>query len=430
VEELVLLGQLPAACLASKARALAPGEEGDWQVLLRVAARSGGGRCLTDADGDALAAWATGRAGWDGPRAEWLAASGDPDAALALLGPAGNDAARLRVVLARDDGDAARTAAEGAVIEDPRDVLACRILGLAALDAGDVSWAIEQAGCGGIGARAPELVRIEAEALDRAGELAAAEEAYTRAGATVHRAALLYQENPTPERLAEATRLLAPGPEGRPPPAALHAVWLALLTGGTPSVEGLDGSVPGTVARALVTRAPADIARLAGVPGAPAAIVRARFAAERGDRAAMEVALREALDLAPAAEPVHRARIALRLRAGGDVAGALADWAAQDSDHVALVGTRGARDLPWAVVVPERWDDLAHAHPDPRMRPEAPRGADAVGARWRAARALPDAAARADALDALAEAAPGLDALAGERYRLGPPPPGNPPRAP
>lgn len=423
LQERVLLGQLPAACPGAKARAATAGTDDDWRMLLLVSARAWPSACLTPEQGDALAAWAGPSEAWRGARAEWIGARGDAEGAVAALGPGGEDTSRLRLALARGDGDAVRLAAEGALVEEPRDVLACRTVAAAALAEGDAAWAIESAACGGLGARAPELVRLRADALDRAGDHAAAEAAYASIGADVHRAVLLYQEGTTPERLAEATRLLAPGPEGRTPPAALHAAWMALLHGGTPSLVGLDESLPALLVRGTVRGDDADLVALRDAPGAAAAVVRARLHAARGDRAQTEAALVEALTDAPSAEPVHRARVALLLGVKGDVDVALADWAAQDPDVVAAVGGRGSRDVPWAALVPETWAALAARHPDPRMRSDAPAGADAIGARIRAARALSDTAARTDALASLLSDIPGLDALVSERYRSGPSPP-------
>jgi len=424
LEERLLLGQIAAACSGLRARVVAGGTEEDWRLLLLAAARvpaeaRGTAACLTDDQGDRLAAWGEGKAGWRGPRAEWKSARGDSDA-LSALGERGDDAARFRIALAKGDGDAARFAAEGALVEEPRDVLACRIVGLAALAEGDVAWAIETASCAGLGARAPELVRLRAEALDRAGESDAALEAYGAAGLDVHRAAILYQDRPTPARLAEAARLLLPSAAGRPPPAALHALWMALLHGGDASLAGLDESVPAVLARAMASPARADAGALAALPGVQAAVVRARVAAAQGDRDGAEAALADALGAEPAAEPVHRARVAIRLLLAGDVPGALADWSAQDPDHVLAVGTRGSRDLPWAVLVPETWADLAARHPDPRMRSDAPSGADAIGSQIRTARALFEGGARLDAISAVLRQHPGLDGLVVERYQASP----------
>ena len=138
----LLLERLPVACTLLRAR-VATGDEEDWRLLLTAGARARNAGCLADAAGDALATWAADRPGWLGPRAEWAAARGDLAGAVALLGPSGNDTARLRVALATGDGDRARFAAEGALVEEPRDVLACHTLGLAALEAGDAAWAIE-----------------------------------------------------------------------------------------------------------------------------------------------------------------------------------------------------------------------------------------------------------------------------------------------
>ncbi|MDO9280606.1 MAG: hypothetical protein Q7U06_01790 [Pseudomonadota bacterium] len=430
LQEQVLLGQLPAACTGAKVRAARIGDDEDWRVLLLVAARALPATCVTTEEGDALATWAGSREAWRGARAEWIGARGDAAAAVAALGPGGDDGSRLRLALARGDGDAMRLAAEGALVEEPRDVLACRTVALTALSEGDAAWAIETTACGGLGPRAPELVRLHADALDRVGEYAEAEALYGSIGANVHRAVLLYQEDPTPERLAAAGRLLAPGPDGRPPPAALHALWMALLHGGEPSLVGLDESLPALLARAMARGDDADLLALREAPGAAAAVTRARLHAARGDRAQTEAALLEALEAAPSAEPVHRARVALLLGVKGDIDAALADWAAQDPAVVAAVGGRGSRDVPWAALVPETWEALAARHPDPRMRSDAPAGADAVGARIRAARALSNSGARMDALASLLSDIPGLDALVSERYRSGPSPPNVPDRAP
>jgi hypothetical protein len=118
----------------------------------------------------------------------------------------------------------------------------------------------------------------------------------------------------------------------------------------------------------------------------------------------------------PSLEPVHRARVALTLATGGDVSAALFDWAAEDPDHVRLRGGEGSRDLPWAAVAPWTWRELAARCA--RCGTTKPAGADAVGAAWRAAEALPDAHAKAEALATLGDAHPELEGLARERYAL------------
>lgn len=427
-EDALLAGRAVEACLGAKGRVVAPeADEEDWRLLLRAAARAKG--CISEEDGDALAAWgALGAEAerWRGPRAEWMASRGDVEGALALLATPGHDDARLRVAMAAGKGDLAKEAAEGALLLHPTDVLACRHVAQDALVAGDLLVALEAADCGG--ARSPELRRLRGDALDRAGETSEAEAAYREAGATVHLAALLYQEpssqeGGTPERVAEARALLAGDPA---PPAALHRVWLALMQGEAPSLRGLDQSVEATVARGAALPRDADAAFLSAVdavPGAPAAVVRARLAAARGDRKGMEVALDRALAADPAAEPVHRARVALRLEAGGDVKGALDAWAAQDPDHVRLRGSRGPRDLPWAAIAPWTWAELAPRCGDPRCGEGAPAGADAVGAAWRDALVRPEWTDRLDALAKLQADRPELERLPAERLRVGAPSP-------
>lgn len=397
--------QLPVACHLAKLRAAREPAEDGWLLLLTAAARQEG--CLQPEDGDALATWAATLPQGAGPSAEWRAARGED------VAPAGDERSKLRIALRRGDGDAARLAAEGALLEDPGEIAACRIVANAALDERDLAWAVEVAACGGDG-DTPELLRLRASALDRAGQSDDALALYERAGANVHRAAILYQDHP--DRVEEARTLL----EG-PGPAALHRTWLALCHGAPPPIDGLDQSFQATVARALAAKdAPPDA--LADAAGAPAAVVRARLAAERRDLSTMERELDTALRDVPASDPIHRARIALRLSTGGDVEQALADWAALDPDHVAMTGTRGDRDLPWCGIVPETWAWIHTRIDDPRASAEAPRGSSPIGEKIRAARALPTAGARADAFGALDAATPGLDALPAERYRLGPPP--------
>ena len=216
------------------------------------------------------------------------------------------------------------------------------------------------------------------------------------------------------ERWEAARTLLASA--GDAAPVVLHRGWMAWIAGEPVEVAGLDAGVPAKVLRGLATGRAEDEAELADLHGAPAAVARARIALRRGDVAGMESALADALAAAPASEPVHRARIALRLVSGGDVDAALSDWASQDPDHVAAVGFRGERDLPWRALAPERWGELAQRRPDARMRADAPVGTDTVGERIRSARALPTAAARADALALIAQDVPGLDGLVRERY--------------
>lgn len=402
--------RLPVACHLAKVRAARETDDQTWLLLLTAAARTDG--CLSVENGDNLAIWASTLLDGRAPRAEWLASRGRIEEALAALG-AQDDPSRMRIALRAGDGDAARLAADGALLVDPRDVAACRLLANVALEERDYAWAVELSACGSDDV--PELRRIRAAALDGAGLYDEAADLYGSAGADVHRAAILYQEHP--ERSEEALALLK-GPTG---PAALHRTWLSLCLGRPAPTDGLDQSVQATVARALVASdAPPDA--LADVPGPAAAVARARLAAERRDLSSMERELDAALRQSPASDPIHRARIALRLSTGGDVDRALADWAALDPDHVALSGARGDRDLPWCGIVPETWAALASKLGDPRASADAPRGTSTIGDRIRAARAHPTAGARSDALTEIDGAVPGLDALPAERYRLGPPP--------
>ncbi len=410
------------ACLAARHVAqAAPTEEEPFRLLLLASARAPGGAmgdgsagCLTREHGDALAAWAAGEPSraesWRGARAEWVASRGDPAAADALLAERGHDGSRMRVALAIGDGARASDAAEGALLADSGDALACRLVAALALDAGDAAQAIEVAACGGTAS--PVLERVRAEAYDAAGAHEAAIACYLAMGAPTHAAAILYQE--LPARRAEANALLADGG----PAEALHRGWLALLDGRPPLLDGLDDSPPADLLRALADPASSDVlSRLA--PDDPvAAVVRARVAATRGDARGVDAALAPALIADPASEPLHRARVALRLQIGGDVRGALAEWGAQDPDHVRLRGARDGRHRPWIAIAPWSWDDLARVTRDPRARADAPMGSDVVGAAYRAAVRRPATTDRLDALEELYRSDSRLRGVIAERWAL------------
>lgn len=396
-ERLLLAGRAAEACRGWKAKLVSGDEDEDWRGLLTAAARAPG--CLSDADGDALAAWgaAPERAeAWRGARAEWAAARKDTAAAKALLVAPGFDGARLRVLLAAGEGAGVREAAEGALAEHPDDVLACRTAADASLREGDLLRAIEASECGGV--KAPELARMRGDALDAARRFADAEAVYREAGATVHLAALLYQEAPTPARIAEARALLDGDPS---PPAALHRAWIALLRGERPDVAGLDHSAPAALVR-VVAGSKGD---LQGLEGAAARVAGARLAAAKGDAPAVEEALSDALAEEPDLEPVHRARVALRRQLGGDVDAAVAAWRARDPDHVRLRGARGPRDVPWAAIAP--W---------PPLDPAECWGRDEVGDAWRAAMERTSRPARLDALASLQAVHPELEEVAAQRH--------------
>jgi hypothetical protein len=368
-EEALLRDDVPIACRAYSARARAGGEEEAWIGLLTAAARGGG--CLAEPDGDAIAAWAAGEPAraerWRAARAEWLAKK-DPAAAGQLLATApGHGGAKLRVAIAAGRMD--RDLAEAALLESPRDTLACWVVARAEVDEGDLFDAVEQAACGG--ARNARLSRVIGDALDAAGDTEGALAAYAEAGADVHRAAVLYQTG----RVDEARPLLA----GPGPVAALHRGWLALLAGEPVALEGLDDTPEARILVAVATRDPSGIADLDGPEAAVA----------RKDLAALDAAIEKD----PAFEPLYRAR------------GARAAWSRVDPDHARLRGARGRRELPWEALVP------GEAFPEPT-------GRDDVGDAWRAALALPDRTARLDAFAALQAAHPELDGLAGARYRV------------
>jgi hypothetical protein len=340
----------------------------------------------------------------------------------------------LRVLLAGGTDEATvRDAAESALVEDPADGRACTIVARARLQEGDAAGAIEQAACRGT--RTVLLDRVRADALDAAGAYADAAEAWRGAGLDVHAAAVLLQEFPA--RRDEALALLQ-GERAKGPLSALLLAWDAVARGERPAASGaLDRSAAADLLWALTDPqgvTPDVLTRLRTLGDARTEIVLARGAGARGDRTEMEAALERARKHAPASEPNHRARVALRAAHGGDVAGALADWAAQDPDHVRLTGARGNRERPWAAIAPWSWPEACgRARHDARCSPAAPSGADDIGNTYRAAMS-PDCgdsgegvasvkkictrATRIDALDALQAAHPELVELTRVRWDL------------
>lgn len=419
--------QAAAACTGFLARVhAAPAPvEADWIGLLRASARAS--NCLADADGDLLYAWATDpaappsrREAWRGAVAEWLARRGRDAEAVAVLGVAGEDSARMRVALARQDTAGAREAAEGALLVDPHEVLACWLVGSAALGDGDVLEALEAARCGG--SEAPQLRRLRADALARAGLVDAAVEAYVAAGARVHAAALLLEERP--ERRDEARSLLADGG----PAAALHLAWLALVEGKPPSLQGVP-SLP-AAQRLLAVADPLGVgedvlAALRAAGDARAAVALARALAARGDAAGAARVLEQAVAKEPAVEPLHRARVALLREFGRDVGPALAAWAAQDPDHVRARGSGEIPDVPWRALAPWSWREACGPRQDSRCSASAPSGRDAVGDALRQALSEPGSG-RLDALAALQSQHPECHGLARLRWEIAAPDPTRP----
>jgi hypothetical protein len=441
LDEALRSDQPAVACAAAlagvRAAAGSPGRAGEddaWTGLLRAAARSPG--CAPDDVGARLVAWAMDPAAparhtaWRGAAAEWAAAHGRVAEAQAWLAAPGEDGARMRVALAAHDDAAAAEAAEGALLADPRDVLACRLVAGHALARGDVLGALEAARCGG--ERAQALLRVEADALARAELWTDAAGAYQAAGANVHAAAILYQQVATPDARARASALLA---AGHGPAEALHRGWLALLAGERVPADVLAAAgrtPPAAHLRAVAEPyrlSPEDRALLEGADHARAKVALARSRAATGDRAGALAALDAARALDPASEPVNRASVALRVALGLPTDAALAAWAALDPDHVRLRGASDDREVPWAALAPWSWREACGATRDPRCAADAPRGADAVGAAWREAAALPPAQ-RLEAIAALQARAPDLPRLAAERWQRAAPDPTRPLDAP
>lgn len=390
-------------------------DEGAWAGLLVVSART---NCLSRADGDALALWAATRdaAMWSGPRAEWLAMKGEEEAARALL-PAASADARLRVGMRLGDGALILDAAEDVLIQTPGNLMACRTIVNQLMQRGDLFAALEEARCGGVGA--PDLQRLAGVALDLAGMTEEAEKIFREGRASVHLATLLYQENPTVERLEEARKLLA---EDDMPPARLHQGWMTLLgQGPPPALESLGDNPDSQLVRAALRFADIsdeELDDLSNGPGAAPFLLQARIAAAKGKKSLALSALKRARERDPTFEPLFRGGLGVLLALKEDPSAWLADWKALDPDHVRLRGPRDRREVVWPALVPWSWTELARQNSVLPAEFPTPEGKDSVGDAWRAAMALPDRNARLDALSALQRDWPSLHELAGYRYRM------------
>ncbi|HNC97430.1 MAG TPA: hypothetical protein PKW90_14970, partial [Myxococcota bacterium] len=390
-------------------------DEGAWAGLLTVSART---TCLNREQGDALALWAATRDTgiWAGARAEWAAFKGEEEAARALLPSASADA-RLRVGMRLGDGDLVLDAAEDVLIQTPGNLMACRTIVNQLMQRADLFAALEEARCGGVGT--PDLQRLTGVALDLAGMTEDAEKIFRDGQASVHLATLLYQENPTPERLEEARKLLAA--DGMPP-ARLHQGWMALLgQGPPPPLESLGDNPDSQLVRAALRfseLSDEELADLSNGPGAAPFLLQARIAAAKGKKSLALAALKQARERDPTFEPVFRGGIGVLLELKEDPGPWLADWKALDPDHVRLRGPRDRREVVWAALVPWTWAELVRRNPRLPAEFPPPEGKDAVGDAWRAAMALPDRNARLDALATLLHQEPTLHELAGYRYRI------------
>ncbi len=390
-KELLRADNAPAACDAFAQAIRNRGGEGEWRGLVTASARAP--QCLSDADGDAICAWAKGKANWLDPCAEWDAARGRP-VEVRGLGPA----ARFRVAMRAGDRAAILAAAEASLLENATEVAACRFLVADALARNALREAEALPPCG----TPPTSLRPRAAVLDRGGRFAAAASAFAEADDPIRAAAVLYQSLGDAQSDERARSLLT----GAEPPVALHRAWFAILRGLPPPLDGLDGSPDATLVRALSGDADA-VARLIDLPGPQAWVLSARLT---GDFSGLD----KALAAEPNAEPVLRANVGVRVAAGKDASRAISAWVGSDADHVRLRGGAVNRDQPWAALVPWSWADLRA-----RVAIPEPSGADDVGDAYRAAMVL-SGTPRADALAVLQAAHPELDGLAAERYAAQP----------
>lgn len=415
--EVALREERPAeACMGWQVKLKeSPKDEESWAGMLTAAART---HCLEDADGDLLSGWGATRAGslWNGPRAEWLAYRGDAAGARALAASA-PAAARLRVGLRLGDHQMVLEAAEEVLTTSPGNIMACRILTNDALQKEELFRAIEEADCSGI--PSPDLTRLAAHALDLAGLTTEAEARFRQTDAKVHLAVLLYQSNPTPERIAEAHQLLDNDPM---PPAILHRGWMHLLGfGPLPDLSKLDDSPDAKMLKAAVQLGAlpaADIEALAGLPGAAPLVLQAQLAALVGRKDLAHQALKEAMAREPFFEPVFRSAVAISLSLKEDPSPLIAAWKMLDPDHIALRGNTEFREVPWEAIAPWTWVNLHQQ--DARVPETLPlaEGQDEIGQAWRAAQALPDRNARIDAITVIQTKERGLRQLAALRYQI------------
>lgn len=414
------------ACLGYQIKLEKEPEEANWAGVLLAASRS---HCLSDEQGDALAAWAATREPglWAGPRAEWLAYRGDLEGAKALLPQVPPDS-RLRVLMRGGSPDGIIEAAEEVLIQRPGTILACRMIVNESMRRGDLFRAVEESACSGV--QAADLQRLRGIALDAAGQQAEAEQVFRDSRSNMHLITLLYQEEAPgvsgeerqaarARRVAEALELLA----GETMPIAqLHRGWMGLRGLGPPIDPASLESSPDTAvlkAAILMERLPEeDLGALGRFPGSAPKLMQARIYAALGRAGEAETAVEEALRREPLHEPTWRGAVGVWVALKKDPVPLLSRWLALDPDHVTLRGGRERREIDWAIVAPWSWADL-HAK-DARVDAAVPPcgGTSPTGEAYRKAVALPTRNERLDALEAIQRQEPDLRELAAIRYRL------------
>ena len=286
----------------------------------------------------------------------WLALRDeDPGAALAVLEGGAETPegalARLRAVVALDQS--AEDAAARLLMLAPGSREGCEALARARLlmrQPADALQVLE--GCQRAGAQGRLLDRLRGDALDGVGQLAAAAEAYLRAGADSHAAAIFIQEPALGAEEAKIDALL----EGDAPGVALHRLWWGLLSGEERrsaaaarvlrglQMSGLEFDVA-LAAEALARGdAEAALARVEGSEAPEALVIKARALLAQGDVLGADEAAVAALRQVPW-NPWVRS-VAVETSPGEEVA-------VERVPSARLVAARQrSRQMPWPALVP------------------------------------------------------------------------------
>ncbi|MCB9778338.1 MAG: hypothetical protein H6742_07225 [Alphaproteobacteria bacterium] len=351
----------------------APDDREAWSHLVAWSARWPGQGGL---DAEARAAVIARHPGPElaGGRAWHLLSLGQPDDAAAALAAAPDTdqavaTARLRLALDRADDVAAAAAAERVLGRWPADLEACEAGARSALRRGDARAVVEGVeDCRDAGLEHPPLGRLAADALDLAGQEAAACAAWLDAGATLHAAAVRVGGGDCPGAPAGTALdelLHDPAPE-----AMLLATWEAVRSHDADACTravarlqdaGLLETPPFRLASAaalLVAGQPATgLAAIEGLDSARALVLRGRLFEAAGDLDAAERAFDAAVDVAGDSSPdVHRARLAFMADHRLDRVGAAADQLmAADPLALAFGGLEPDRLAPWPLIAPAPW---------------------------------------------------------------------------
>lgn len=290
----------------------------------------------------------------------WMRVTGaDPAGAAAALDGApvtadGQEALLLALVAMGQDPS---PAAERLLSLEPDHDEACAAIGRQAWAAGDLPRALTTVErCLAAGADSPVLWRSCGDIFDRVGAFEAAAARYARAGATLHAAAVIYQEG-----LPDPSGALAALDEPVPP-AVLHRGWRAILAGDRPAVAqaaaelrqmGVAGPQFATflASAALVAGAPADALAQEDLDAPAMVVVRARSRALLGEPEVARSAVLGLLEQHPWRRELWRESMAIH-PAGFSQARALLDV---DPVLLALARDMREREMPWPAVAPAGW---------------------------------------------------------------------------